>query len=82
MTTATSDEARYLTQSRAAGVAALIATVLASVGAVATIVGAGGVLGFFDIDAMHTASLIGVGLIAMGAGALLLVVLQAWRITR
>jgi hypothetical protein len=79
--TAARAEPDYPARARASGVATIIAAILAVVGVVSMIVGAGGAFGIFDLDAARRTSLIGLGLIALGSGALLLVILHAWRIT-
>jgi hypothetical protein len=83
VTTTTSNEPHVYRSQVSAGstrIAAAVATILAAVGAVAMIVGTGSALGFFSMDSARTAVLIGLGLVAIGAGALLLVVLQTWRV--
>ncbi|HEY2794722.1 MAG TPA: hypothetical protein VGJ28_20340 [Micromonosporaceae bacterium] len=70
------------TENRAAvRVAAVIGTVLAIVGVVAMLLGVGGTLGMFSFGGPTSAFVIGLGLVAIGAGTLLLVILQAWRLT-
>jgi len=84
VTTTTSREAIvYRSHARRDGntaFAAIVASVLTAVGTVSMIIGIGGVLGWFSEPGGRSAVLIGVGLFAVGAGALLLVVLQTWRI--
>jgi hypothetical protein len=64
----------------ATAVAATIAAVVATVGAIAMIIGVVGALGYDGMDGQRTALVIGLGLVGIGSGALLLVILQTWRI--
>jgi hypothetical protein len=69
------------TENRAAvRAAAMIGAVLAGVGVVAMILGVGGTFGVFDFGGPTDAFVIGLGLVGIGAGTLLLVILQAWRV--
>jgi predicted PurR-regulated permease PerM len=86
MTTATRVDAQLYRSHRqpenraAVRAAATIGTVLAGVGVVAMILGVGGTFGLVDLGGPTDAFVIGLGLVGIGAGTLLLVILQAWRV--
>ena len=61
---------------RATRTAIAIAAVLAAIGALAMIAGMAGAIGVASIGALDSAFYIGLGLLASGAGALLLLILR------
>lgn len=73
-----SDQRRHLA-ARAARVATAVAASLAAIGALAMIAGVAGAFGVASIGPMRAALYVGLGLLAAGAGGLLLLIVRTPR---